>query len=286
MVHFIPQKSRKLVLLASQADEAPVLIYGASGTGKEAICKWIHNHSARSSQPFVTSIRNKPLSVQLPQAQGGTLLISDLGERGLAEQRILLEYLSTKAIPNPANPGLKMIANVRIMACTSQALEGRAQAGMFNAQLLERLNVFRLEMPPLIKRMDEFEDIAIGLMIETARELKKDHVRAIQNETFDQLKSYDWPGNLRELRNVLRIAVVNCQTDTLTPQDLPDFGHDQVDFRTTREQFEKIYLSELLKTYEYNLDRTCLMTRIDRTALEDKIKKYGLNADTSVANGT
>ncbi len=211
---------------------------------------------------------------QIPPAQGGTFLINEIGEFPRSEQQLLLAFLKTRSIPHGET---RMLLNVRIVATTSQALEGRAQGGLFNPELLERLNVFRIEMPPLSRRADEFEDIALGIVGEIARELHREHLRALSPEAWSRLRGYEWPGNLRELRNVLRLAVVAAKGDRIEAGDLPDFGPDRIDFRATREQFEKIYILELLKTFDFQIEKTCRMTRIDKSTLLAKITQYGIN---------
>jgi two-component system response regulator HydG len=274
MVHFIPSSQRRLAMLAAQADTAPALIYGASGTGKGAICRWIHANGPRAARPLIHAVSNKPLMPQLSAAQGGTFVIDEIGNRSLSEQKALLSFLNTKSVPHVE--GTQMLLNVRIIVTSSQMLEGRAQGGLFNAELLEKLNVFRIEMPPLSKRAEEFEDIALGIVGEIAHELHKEHLRGLSAEAWQKLASYDWPGNLRELRNVLRLAVVAASGDRIEEHELPQFGHDRIDFRATREQFEKIYILELLKTYNWKLDETCRMTRMDKNTLLNKMNQYGI----------
>jgi DNA-binding NtrC family response regulator len=276
MVHFIPPSQRRLVMLAAQADTAPVLISGASGTGKGGIARWIHENGPRVSRPFVVARHDQPLSAQIPLAQGGTILIPEIGEWPLAEQKALLTFLKTKSIASD-NPVVPMLLNVRVMANSSQTLEGRAQAGLFNPELLQKLNVFRIEMPPLSKRSDEFEDIVLGIIGEITREIHKEHLRGPSAEAWDGLKSYGWPGNLRELRNVLRLAVVAAKGDHIETFDLPALGSDRIDFHATREQFEKIYILELLKTFDWELDRTCQMSKMDRNTLLTKMQRYGID---------
>lgn len=284
MVHFIPPSQRRLAMLAAQTDTAPALICGGSGSGKGAICRWIHANSPRATRPLIHADPKLPLVRQIPQAQGGTLIVDEIGERGLGEQRALLSFLKTKSVPHPDQGGMPMLLNVRIIATTSQGLEGRAQGGLFNEELLAKLNVFRLEMPELSRRGEEFDDIVLGIVGEITRELHKEHLRGLSVEAWERLKGYDWPGNLRELRNVLRIAVVAAKGDALELTDLPEFGHDRIDFRATREQFEKIYILELLKTFDWQIDKTCRMTRMDKGTLLTKMSQYGISADGKAMN--
>ena len=152
---------------------------------------------------------------------------------------------------------------------------------MFNSELLEALNVFRIEMPSLSERIDEFEDIVLSIMKEITSDVHKEHLRSMNREAWSVLRNYDWPGNIRELRNVLKIAVLAAKGDEIEARDLPDFGHDRIDFRATREQFEKIYLMELLKTFDWQIDRTCRMARMDKNTLLAKIDKYGIRLECS-----
>lgn len=284
MVHFIPPTQRRLAMLAAQADSAPVLIIGGSGTGKGAIGKWIHLSSPRSAKPFVNAVHEKSLSKQIAEAQGGTLMIPEIGSFGLGEQRVLLDFLLTRSIPSSL-ADIKMISHTRIMTTSSLGLEGRAQGGLFNAELLSKLNVFRLEMPTLAERQEEFQDIAHGILSEITADLHKQHLRLISDEALAQLKAYEWPGNLRELRNVLRISALACKTDRIEASDLPQFGHSNVNFRQTREKFEKVYIQEILNNYGWELERTCELARMDRGVLISKIKKYGLDPENRLGLG-
>lgn len=278
MVHFIPPGQRRLAMLAAQADTAPALISGASGTGTGTIAKWIHSNGPRSAQPLVTINHDRPFLSHVASAQEGTLVISEIGEFPMSEQLAILNFLKTKTIPHPKSPGLPMLLNVRIIATTSQALDARAQGGIFNPELLEKLNVFRIEMPSLVRRHLEFEDIATGILCEISRELHKEYLRDFSKEALAELKSYDWPGNLRELRNVLRIAALAAKGDVIAHEDLPDFGHDRVDFRATREQFERVYIMELLRTFGYEIDKTCEFSKMDKGTLLSKMKQHGIDA--------
>lgn len=238
MVHFIPPGQRRRALLAAQTDSAPVLISGAAGTGKGAIARWIHEHSPRSGHIFLNARPDRSLVSEFREAQGGTLVIPEVGHLSLSDQATLLRILTLRSVTD--ENGVPSLVNVRVIATTSQALEGRALTHLFNLELLEKLNVFRIEMPPLAKRTEEFSDIVNGLLFEMVRELHRDHVQALEPEALDALKHYDWPGNLRELRNVLRTALLATQTDKIRLTDLPSFGREHVNFRATRAEFEKI----------------------------------------------
>lgn len=281
MVHFIPSSQRRLAILAAQADAAPVLICGATGTGKGAIAKWIHTNSLRANRPFLLATQGTSLAEPLVEAKDGTLFIPEIGEWPLSEQKILLNYLKAKSTTcQEAQNQEQNSISARIIGATNQTLEGRAQGGLFNIELLEKMNVFRIEMPPLCKRLDEFEDIVIGILVEIARELDKETIYSLSQSAWEKLKKYDWPGNIRELRNVLRLAVASVKEVQIESENLPDFSSSPVDFQATREKFEKIYILGLLKTFNWEIEKTCNMTRMDKSMLISKMKHYGISLQT------
>ncbi len=279
MVYFIPTSQRKLAMTAANSDEDPVLIIGGTGTGKGALAKWVHQNSPRSASPCIMSTRDRPLSEQIRNSNGGTLIIDDITHFPLSEQLVLLHFLKTKSI-SQAQKGdgapVPMIANVRIIATSIPQIDSRAQAGMFNEELLLRLSKHRIEMPGLAERSEEFEDISMGILQEITQEVHKQFIRGFSESVWRRLREYDWPGNLRELRNVLRMAVVNCDEDRIETRHLPDFGHDKINFQATRSEFEKIYLSELLKSLNHDIEKCARASRMDRGSLLEKLKKHGL----------
>ena len=262
--------------MAAQADNAPCLIYGASGTGKSAMARWIHNNGPRASLPLVVANHDHSLVEQIFDTQGGTLVITDIGEWPLGEQRALLQYLSNRSIPHPQGGNAQLLANARIIATAERPLENRVQGGLFNGDLLNKLNVYRLDMPDLSRRQDDFNDIVRGILKEITHELHKEHIQDLSMEAWEKFKAYHWPGNMRELRNVLKIAVTRAKEDVLLVEDLPTFGTERLDLRATREEFEKTYLLELLKSYNWQIDKTCQVSRLDKAVVLNKLKKYGI----------
>ena len=279
MVYFIPTSQRKIALSAAQAEDEPVLVIGGTGTGKGALAKWIHKNSPRAAQACELATRDRPLAEQIRACNGGTLIIDDITNYPVSEQMVILNFLKTRAIPQPQRggaPSVPMIANVRLIATAVPQIDTRARAGMFNDELLLRLSKNRIEMPNLAEREDEFEDIAMGILQEITQELHKEYIKGFSEAAWRKLREYDWPGNLRELRNVLRMASVSCATERVEMKDLPDFGHDKINFQATRSEFEKIYLSELLKSFNHDLDKTARAARMERVILMEKLKLHGL----------
>jgi two-component system response regulator HydG len=278
MVYFIPSSQRKLALAAAQADDEPVLVIGGTGTGKGALAKWIHQNSPRAAQPLKIATRERTLSEQIRECNGGTIVIDDILNYPVSEQLVVLNFLKTRAVPqgNKNGPTVPMIANVRVIATAFPQIDSRARAGMFNDELLLRLSKNRIEMPNLSERDDEFEDITLGILQEITQELHKEYIKGFNEGAWRKLKDYDWPGNLRELRNVLRMACVNCDSERVELKHLPDFGHDKINFQATRSEFERIYLSELLKSFNHDLEKTARAARMERVILLEKLKLLGL----------
>lgn len=207
MVHFVPPSQRRAAVLAAQSDSA-LLIVGGSGSGKGAIATWVRQSGPRAGMPVLTAAHGESLANKLREAHEGTLLIHEISEWPLAEQRLLLHYLRSRSVPHadPSNPS-PVLVNTRVIALTSHNLESRVQGGLFNRELLEAFES-RIEMPDLAERQDEFRDIVLGLLSELTHDLRKDHLRSLSDEAWDRLTSYDWPGNLRELANVLERATI------------------------------------------------------------------------------
>jgi hypothetical protein len=115
------------------------------------------------------------------------------------------------------------------------------------------------------------DEVKFSELLKIAPDLNLKDINKIQFQNY-------WPGNIRELRNILKWAVLNAKSDTVNPIDLPDFGHDRVNFKATREAFEKNYIVELLKTFNWEVEKTCQVSRIDKSTLISKIQRYGIQA--------
>ena len=243
-------------------------------TGKGALAKWIHQNSPRAALPFTVANRERTLSEQIRECKnGGTLFIDDIANYPMSEQLVLLNFLKTRAISAGSVP---TIVNVRIITTSVPQIDSRARAGMFNDELLLRLSKNRIQMPNLSERTEEFEDITMGILQEITHELHKEYIHGFSEQAWRKLRDYDWPGNLRELRNVLRMAVVSAERERIDLKDLPDFGHDKINFQATRSEFEKVYLSELLKSFNHDLDKVARAGRMEKVTLLEKLKRLGL----------
>ena len=221
----------------------PVLIIGETGTGKEVLSRHIHEQGPRSKKPmrcincgalprellesilfghergaFTGAVQRAKGAFE--EADGGTVLLDEIGELSPAAQAALLRFLETKVV-HPIGSGREVKVDVRILAATHRDLEAMADDGQFRWDLLFRLNAVTLKLPPLRERLEEIVPLAKGFAVH-ASETQGLPVRRISDEAVGVLRAYRWPGNVRELRNVIERAVVIAQTDTIGITDLPD----------------------------------------------------------------
>jgi len=238
MVHFISPQTRKRVLELAQSDNLHVLLLGDSGTGKGAIAKWIHAHSPRSLKPFVVAKPDQDLFTLFQEAQGGSIYFPEIAQWPQGIQKRLAHYIQKRTLEHN---GVQSLFQVRLLAASDESLANRVQAGLFHADLYNALIQQVLTMPPLEDRKEELDDIATGLLSEM------DSEATLSPEALKLLHAYSWPGNLRELRNVLRFALQNFlqkntdpnQEKLLKADDFPKLGEMSAQFKASREAFEK-----------------------------------------------
>ena len=220
-----------------------VLIRGESGTGKELIAQSVHENSSRSNEPFiainVAAIPHELLESELfghekgsftgaqsqricrfEQALGGTLFLDEIGDMHPELQTRLLRVLSSHEFYRVG--GQKPIkTDVRIIAATNQNIEGLIKTGKFREDLYHRLNVFRIELPPLRKRKEDIPSLVNYFLKKSADEIKSDQ-KDIEEPAMKVLNEYDWPGNIRQLENTCRYITVMAPSANITLDDIPD----------------------------------------------------------------
>jgi len=224
------------------ASPANVLVVGESGVGKELVSRAIHERSDRAQGPLVTANVAAIPDTQLDSylfghdkgafagadqrrdglfrtASGGTLFLDELADLPLAAQAKILRAVETKEIlPLGADVGLKV--DTRIVAATHRDLDAMVQRGEFRADLLYRVRVVTLRVPPLRERRADIPDLA-GWFLRHHATMQRKAVTRIDPEALAVLARYDWPGNVRELSNVMERAVILAASDELGPLDLP-----------------------------------------------------------------
>jgi DNA-binding NtrC family response regulator len=227
---------------------ATVLVTGESGTGKELIAKAIHNLSPRNRAKLVavhcaglpaTLIESELFGHEkgaftgaherrigrVEEAEGGTLFLDEIGEIDATIQVKLLRFLGERTFERLGSTKTHT-ADVRLVAATNKKLEELVKAGTFREDLYYRLNVVRIELPPLRDRRADVPLLAQAFMRESARENDK-RVREIAPDAMERLVAYAWPGNVRELRSAIERAVVLCRGERITVRDLPaEVGRD------------------------------------------------------------
>lgn len=292
--------------------DSTVLIQGETGTGKELIARAIYKLSPRNSKPFVTvncaAISKDLIESELfghekgaftsahqrrkgafEHANGGTIFLDEIGELPLELQPKLLRVLENREIKRVGGNELIDI-DVRILAATNRNLATEVKAGKFREDLFYRLMIIPIFVPPLRQRPEDIE-----LLVEDF--LKKDlskgksKVNKITPKAVTVLKKEKWGGNIRELKNVISRAVLECKGDTIEPSDLsfaPSSLIEQTEHEWNLSEFrdaktvktlrdvEKDKISLELKRHKWNKQETAKALGISKSTLHDKIKKYGL----------
>ena len=229
---------RVLSLLSKVAPtDASVLVTGETGTGKELVARAIHRRSHRSSRAFVSvncaAIPRDLIASELfghekgsftgalqrrlgrfEMAEGGTIFLDEVGELPLETQIALLRALQEHEFERVG--GTRSIqTNVRVVAATNRDLWAAIAAGTFRSDLFYRLNVFPIEMPPLRERQEDIPVLVEYFIHRCARSAGK-NIRGIKKKSLDLLQSYPWPGNIRELQNVIERSVIMCETENFS----------------------------------------------------------------------
>lgn len=236
---FIPPHFRRIALQAAQADRESVLITGATGSGKSGIARWIHENSPRSMQPFV-SLKPGMVSAQsILEAEGGTLFFAEFETLLSHEKEILLYLLKNSALPESASSHhTRQLVRARVIMSSLLPID----------HLLAVQPHFQISIPTLGSRTEEFEDIARGLLREIAHSGKKDYLHNLDESAWEVLKTHTWPGNLRELRNTLSVAVLRAEGNEVTTKDLPPLAQPSViDLHANRADFEQDLLEKIIR---------------------------------------
>jgi len=230
---------QKVLSLVSKVapTEATVLVTGETGTGKELIARAIHRQSRRSSRAFVSvncaAVPRDLIASELfghekgsftgalqrrlgrfELAEGGTIFLDEVGELPLETQIALLRVLQEHEFERVG--GTRSIrTNVRVIAATNRNLQVAIQAGTFRSDLFYRLNVFPIDMPPLRQRREDIPVLVEYFVDHCARKVRK-NIQGITKESLDLLRAYSWPGNIRELQNVIERSVIMCETENFS----------------------------------------------------------------------
>lgn len=308
------RRVRELVRKAGPTDET-VLVTGESGVGKELVARALHETSPRTKRPFLAincaqahrdlfdaelfgyvrgaftgATQDRPGLFR--EADGGTLFLDEVGELPLEAQAKLLRVLETGTV-RPVGGVREEPVNVRVIAATNRNLAEAAREGKFREDLLYRLHVLSIEIPPLRERREDIAPIALALL----RRLGKERNRELRLDpaAIQELERYDWPGNVRELQNVLKRAAIFSSTGVIGAAEIREaigssiFGHPEARAsrppapprpaeELTLAELEKRYILETFDRLDGNVTRTAQALGIDRRTLQRKLRAYGREA--------
>lgn len=284
-----------------------VIIQGESGTGKEFAARTLHQQSKRADKPFVAidcGALSKDLAAselfghvkgaftgalndkkgQFEAANGGTLFLDEVGNLSYEVQIKLLRALQERVI-QPLGSTKQIPVNVRIVTATNDDLANSIQQGEFREDLYHRLNEFKIQLPPLRERGGDLE-LFINHFIQLANRDLERNVKSVSTEAKSLLLQYDWPGNLRELSNVIKRMVLLSPGEVAQVEALPDemmiAVHQQTqpgsssDLKAVNEQNEKALIAETLVKVKHNKSKAAKMLNIDRKTLYAKMERYGI----------
>ncbi|MDH4301821.1 MAG: sigma-54 dependent transcriptional regulator [Nitrospira sp.] len=306
------QRLRELIQTAGPTNSR-VLIGGENGTGKELVARAIHMHSTRSDHPFVavncaaipeTLIESELFGHekgsftgatsmkrgQFEQADGGTLFLDEIGDMSLSTQAKVLRALQEQQFTRVGGTKL-MKVDVRVLAASNKDLEKEIGNGHFREDLFYRLNVVPIVVPPLRERREDIPALVQHFM-RTHAEEQGLRLKEVSPEAMAVLQQYDWPGNIRELRNLIERlmimvpgyviegsqAAMSLQGRTTgavsvgIPASNPLLAKSYDSLRDARNAFEKEYISRKLREHHWNISRTAEDLKIERSHLHRKIK--------------
>jgi DNA-binding NtrC family response regulator len=291
----------ELVDRVAQVD-VPVLLVGESGTGKELIARRIHQLSPRRDQPFVAiNCGALPENLQeselfghrkgsftgaieekkglLEEAGGGTVLLDEIAEMSLSTQVKFLRALQDGEI-RPVGSNEVTYMKCRVLASTNKVLTKLVDAGRFRDDLLFRLNVMQIELPPLRERIEDVPPL-VDHFVKIYNSIYGKAVTGVTPEALVRLQEHTWAGNVRELKNCIERAVFLCKSSFIDIQDLPQptsVPPPASSQKLLKEQ-EKILIVETLRKTQWNQKRAAAELGIGETTLWRKIKKFGLKLD-------
>jgi DNA-binding NtrC family response regulator len=286
--------------------EATVLIGGESGTGKELLCRYLHLASARRGGPYVTvncaAIPETLLESELfghergaftgavtthrgkfETAAGGTIMLDEIGEMVASMQVKLLRVLEERTF-HRLGGNRELHAEVRVLAATNRDLAREVAAGRFREDLFYRLNVFPITLPPLRDRRDVLDDLARYFVRQHARGMGK-KAPVLSGPTLKALRAYAWPGNIRELRNILERAVILARTE-ISPAELPELirgGREEAGRQGggSLREAERQAIVAALKITGGNRRLAAERLGISRRTLQYRLQEYGLLTEES-----
>lgn len=313
--------SRSMAALCNMAKKAsktnlPILIQGATGTGKELMARAIHHNSDRNNQPLMVhncgGMSDELLHSELfghvkgaytgavgdrlgllPAADGGTVFLDEIGDVSPAFQVSLLRFLQEGEV-KPLGSDKIIHCDVRVIAASNRPVEGLIKTGEFREDLYYRLNGFQLNIPPLSTRLDDIELLTEYLAKRYARSINR-KILGVAPEVIEKFQLHSWPGNVRELENEIKrmVAITDkgnfITTESLSPhinelKAIPQLSDETLtlDGLTLKQKVEKLevkIISKALQQFRWNQSKVAKELGLSRMGLSNKIKRYNISSD-------
>lgn len=300
--------SQKMTVLKEQIDMAAqsnsrVLIMGESGSGKELASRLLHENSKRAGKPFIevncAAIPQELIESELfghekgsftgaferkkgkfELADEGTLFLDEVGDMSLSAQSKVLRVIETQEFQRVGG-SRNIKVDVRIIVATNKDLREEVKKGNFREDLLYRLDVIPIIVPPLRERKDDIPSLVEYFLEYFASEYGQ-KLKKITPEAIKMLETHDWPGNIRELRNVIERLVIMTPPDTINARNLVVAEPTKEDYfafttlREARDAFEKTFITKKLEENNWNISKTAEILQIERSNLHKKIKAYNI----------
>lgn len=289
--------------------DSSVLISGENGSGKEVVAKTIHFSGPRSLEPFIAincaAIHDDQIEEELFGVSGirrngglhmkegrfelagkGTIFFDEVGDMSAKTQAKILRVLEEQEFRNIGGQEVKKL-NARVIASTNQDLKKLIESGQFRQDLFYRLNVVPISVPSLQERLDDLPQL-VEYFSKVISKQKSIELKNFSAETLDIMKAYSWPGNIRELRNLIELAYLVVESKAVQPADILDFysgisadtkkiqpdffGLDS--FKSAKSRFEREFILNKLQKYRGNISKTAEAIGIERSHLHRKIKNF------------
>ncbi|MGK2857917.1 MAG: sigma-54-dependent transcriptional regulator [Thermoanaerobaculia bacterium] len=294
------KETLRLATKVASASGTTVLIHGETGAGKEVVARYIHAHSARADGPLqatnCAAIPEQLVESELfgyekgaftdaktsrkglfELAHGGTVVLDEIGEVPLAMQSKLLRFLEERSLRRVGG-SREVPVDVRVLALTNRDLQEHIAAGRFRSDLYFRLNVFPIVVPPLRDRKDDILPLAKAFMAHSASSCGK-KLRAIAPDFEQWLLGHDWPGNIRELKNLVERAVILESGDELTGESMTlvsavparAAAHGQI---VPLDEIEHVMVVRAMLSAEGNQSKAARMLKVSRDQLRYRMKRY------------
>lgn len=280
--------------------DRPVCIFGETGSGKGVLARWLHENSSRSNAPMIelncAGLPGELLESEvfghergaftgavvskiglMEAADGGTLFLDEIGDMSAALQPKLLKAVEDGHIRRIGDTR-EIDVDVRLIAATHRNLLESVRLGQFREDLYFRLTIFTLQLPPLRERREDIVPIAETILGRLAMELSRSHIE-LSSSARKALEAHAWPGNIRELRNILERALLMAADDEIEPSHLSFDGRTsssmpKASTDATLAELEEMHIRRVVEEEQGNVDRSAVRLGLSRSSLYQKLKAY------------